>query len=63
MKVKTCEVSGCDRESFKTVEGELASKVFSLKEKKTKIHLCKEHYKEYKKNTKKERELKRMDWV
>jgi hypothetical protein len=37
--------------------------VFELKEKKTKVHLCKEHYKEYKRNTKKEREIKRMDWV
>ena len=63
MKEKICDVVGCEKESFQTVEADLASKVFEFKEKKTKVHLCKEHYKEYKKNTKKDRELKRMDWV
>jgi hypothetical protein len=63
MKEKICDVAGCDKESFQTVEADLASKVFELKEKKTKVHLCKDHYKEYKRNTKKEREIKRMDWV
>ncbi|MDA8142640.1 MAG: hypothetical protein M0T81_01505 [Thermoplasmatales archaeon] len=63
MSDKTCEVKECNNDSFKTVPAELAKKVFSLDEKKTKVHLCKEHYKEYKKETKQERELKRMDWV
>ena len=63
MKEKICDVVGCDKESFQTVEADLSSKVFELKEKKTKVHLCKDHYKEYKRNTKKEREIKRMDWV
>ncbi|GGM69596.1 hypothetical protein GCM10007108_04620 [Thermogymnomonas acidicola] len=63
MPDKICDVSGCNGESFRTVPSELAEKVFSLKEKKTKVHLCREHYKKYKKETKKDRELGRMDWV
>lgn len=62
MTDKKCQVSGCDEESFKTVEADLARKVFTFADKLTKVHLCKAHYKEYKKGTKKERELKRMDW-
>lgn len=62
MSEKNCEVPGCNKDSFKTVPAELAKKVFTIDEKKTKVHLCKEHYKEYKKGTKKEREMNRMDW-
>ena len=63
MPEKNCEVQGCTNQSFKTVPADLASKVFTFSQKKTKVHLCKEHYKEYKKQTKKEREMNRMDWV
>lgn len=49
--------------SFKTVDGSMAKKVLTLEEEKTKVHLCKAHYKEFKKGTKKEREIQRMDWV
>ncbi len=62
MTVKKCQVPGCTEDSFKTVEADLAKKVFTLDNKLTKVHLCKVHYKEYKKGTKKDRELKRMDW-
>ncbi len=63
MADKMCDVEGCHNESFKTVPADLAKKVFTIDQKKTKVHLCKEHYKEYKKETKKEREVGRMDWV
>lgn len=62
MAEKKCQVSGCTEDSFKTVEADLAKKVFALDDKLTKVHLCRAHYKEYKKGTKKERELRRMDW-
>lgn len=62
MSEKNCDVPDCANESFKTVPGDLAKKVFTIDEKKTKVHLCKEHYKEYKKGTKKERAMNRMDW-
>ncbi len=59
---KICDVVGCEGVSFQTVPADLAKKVFSLKDNKTKVHLCKAHYKEYKKNTKKERENNKLDW-
>ncbi len=59
---KICDVVGCNEVSFQTVPSDLAKKVFSLKDDKTRVHLCKAHYKEYKKNTKKERENNRLDW-
>lgn len=63
MSVKICQVKNCSESSFKTVDGSLAKKVLSLEEEKTKVHLCKTHYKEFKKGTKKEREIQKMDWV
>lgn len=63
MSEKSCDVHDCNKDSFKTVPAELAKKVFTFDDKKTKVHLCKEHYKEYKKGTKQERNLNRMDWV
>ncbi len=60
---KICDVVGCDKVRFKTVPSDLAKKVFTLKTDKTKVHLCKEHYKEYKRKTKEERDLDRADWV
>lgn len=63
MSEKTCQVKGCSEISFKTVDASLAKKVLSVEEDRTKVHLCKSHYKEYKKGTKKDREIQRMDWV
>ena len=62
MAEKTCDVSGCNEESVKTVAKKKVEMVFSV-EGKNKIHLCKKHYKEYKKQTKKERSLERVGWV
>jgi hypothetical protein len=63
MAEKICEVPSCGKLSFKTVPAELAKKVFPAADIKNKMHLCKDHYKEYKKGTKEEREVRRMDWV
>ncbi len=63
MPDKICGVKDCEKESFQTVPSDKASKLFVLKEERTKVHLCREHYKEYKRNTKKERKLDRLDWV
>ncbi|MEM0160724.1 MAG: hypothetical protein QW258_01780 [Thermoplasmata archaeon] len=62
-ETKTCSVSGCNEESYKTVGKDKAMKIFNLKEGEKRAHLCKEHYKEYKKKTKKEREIDRVGWV
>lgn len=63
MPEKICSVKGCDKESFQTVSADKVHDLFPLKEEKTKIHLCREHYKEFKRKTKKDRKLDRLDWV
>ena len=62
-KVKTCDVSGCSGESVKTVSASKAKLAgLSFPSELRKVHLCKEHYKKFKKATKKDRELERMGW-
>ncbi len=62
-KVKRCDVSGCSEPSVRTVSGEKARKGgLSIPESLRKAHLCKKHYKDFKKATKKDRELERMGW-
>ncbi len=62
MSLKKCQVKDCDMESFRTVDAALAKKVFTIEGNLNKVHLCKEHYREFKKGTKKERELQRANW-
>ncbi len=62
-KEKTCDVSGCSKPSVRTVSGSKAREAgLSVPSGLRKAHLCKEHYKQYKKATKKDRELERMGW-
>ncbi len=64
MSEKKCDVVGCDADAVKTVSRKKADKVLNIKSgKSTKVHLCKEHYKLFKKKTKKERKLERVGWV
>lgn len=60
---QTCDVNGCENEAVKSVPREKAQKLFTLKGSSKNVHLCREHYKEYKKKTKKEREMDRIGWV
>lgn len=60
---KVCSVVGCNAESYKSIGKEKVLKIFNLKEGEKRAHLCKEHYKEYKKKTKKDREIDRIGWV
>lgn len=58
-----CEVAGCTNEKFRTVPRKSAEKLFTFNSSGTKVHLCKEHYKRFKKETKKDREIERLTWV
>jgi hypothetical protein len=56
---KTCDIVGCEKESEKSLnikqvtETSLNLKSSDLRN----VHLCKEHYKEYKKETRQSRDL------
>ncbi len=62
-KTKKCDVIGCDEDAVKSVSRKKAEAIFKLGGKGNKVHLCKAHYKEFKKKTKKERQLERVGWV
>jgi hypothetical protein len=66
---KTCDVEGCSSDSKKTVSREKAGTaikqaglVLTIRDKKTKAHLCADHYRKIKKKLKKEREIERLRW-
>lgn len=63
-KKRTCSVASCDREASRSVSGKKVEKAgINLATDPSKsAHLCKDHYKEYKKKSKKDRELERLDW-
>ncbi len=68
-KKKNCDIENCTLESKKTVSREKAGSALkeagldvSIREKKTKIHLCTEHYRKIKKKLKKDREIERLRW-
>jgi hypothetical protein len=61
-----CSVSGCNQPfkrtlSYDKVKGALPHLSFKGKEPR-RVHLCKDHYKEYKKATKEDRKLERLGW-
>lgn len=58
-----CEVAGCSKEKFKTVPKKAAEKLFKVNSAGNKVHLCKDHYKRYKKETKTDRKIERLTWV
>jgi len=58
-----CSVSGCGREAARSIS---ASKVkaagLSVSSKEKRAFICKEHYKEFKKKTKKDKTLEKWRW-
>jgi len=57
----TCDVTGCSKPAYRSISAKNASKAgLKVKKERGKAHLCHDHYKEYKKATKKERELERL---
>jgi len=63
-ETKGCSMSGCKDEGHKSLSTKKVEKALSTKfeGKPRRVHLCKVHYKEYKKATKKDRELERLAW-
>jgi len=59
-----CSVEGCDKEAQKSLSRKKVADVLtnSLEDGGRRVHLCKDHYKQYKKATKKDRELERLGW-
>ena len=61
---KTCDVEGCSEPSKKSLSRKKVrnSTDLTLGGGGRHVHLCKEHYKKFKKATKTEREMDRLGW-
>ncbi|MBN1389093.1 MAG: hypothetical protein JXA22_00455 [Candidatus Thermoplasmatota archaeon] len=60
---KTCDVSGCKEQAVRSVSIKKAkASGLSLEGDRGNVHLCREHYREFKKSTKEDRKLQRMGW-
>ena len=60
----TCSVDGCSGEAHKSLSRKKVADALTdaLSTEGRKVYLCKDHYKSFKKATKKERKFERMDW-
>lgn len=56
----TCSVSNCGAESVRSIAVQEARKAFPSLGEERRAHLCREHYRAWKKATKKDRELRRI---
>lgn len=55
---ETCHVKGCTKEAERSVSGESAREAkLAVEEGERRIHLCRDHYRQYKKATKQDRML------
>ena len=61
---KTCDVVNCENEASRSISGKKVEKagIAISSEPSRNARLCKNHYKEFKKKTKKDRTLERLDW-
>lgn len=63
---KICEIKECRNDAVRSIATKnLMSSLPKLRledEKRKRTHICKDHYKQFKKATKEERELKRLGW-
>jgi hypothetical protein len=58
---EACQVKGCGQTAERSVSGESAREAeLSVEEGLKRVHLCKDHYKQYKKKTKQDRVLESL---
>ena len=62
-KGEKCSVSGCGREAARSISADKVKAAgFNVSNKEKRSFICKEHYKEYKKKTKKDKALDQWRW-
>lgn len=64
-KNEVCGVSGCGQDAVRSVALEKAKEALpgrSMSADFRRVHLCREHYRTFRKATKKDRELDRLAW-
>jgi len=63
-KTEKCDIEGCSAESARSIAGKKVEKAgMTLSSDPDKnAHLCREHYREFKKKTKSDRTMDRLGW-
>ena len=62
-KGASCNIDGCDNKGARSITTSKVEEAgFRVGTKNKKSSLCREHYKEYKKETKEDRDLERARW-
>ena len=63
-KARACDIVGCKNDAERAVSGKKLEKagMDTDVDPAKSAHICKEHYREFKKKTKKDRVLERLDW-
>jgi len=63
-QVKKCSIQGCNADAVRSISGKKVEKAgMSISGDASKsVHLCHEHYKEFKKKTKSDRTFERLGW-
>jgi hypothetical protein len=61
---RQCEIAGCSEDGARSVPAKKLEKagMETSKDPSKNAHICRTHYKEFKKKTKKERALERLGW-
>lgn len=60
---RTCDVKNCSETAVRSVSAKKASRSgLMIEGERGNVHLCKEHYKEFKRATKEDRKLERLGW-
>lgn len=60
---KLCDVKDCNEQAVRSVSAKKVVKSgLTIPSERGNTHLCKEHYKEFKKSTKEDRKLQRIGW-
>jgi len=64
VKKDKCDIEGCDAEGVRSIPGKKVEKagLKLLSDPDKNAHLCRDHYKEFKRKTKSDRTLDRLGW-
>ena len=61
-KKRTCSINKCEREAMRSLAADRVEQTGLKVDGEKRVYLCKQHYKEFKKRTKKDRKIERLKW-
>ena len=59
-----CQISGCREEASRSIPAKKLKDILSvsIKQEARRVHICKKHYRQFRKKTKQDRTLERLGW-